>query len=313
MAWVFNPFTGTFDYSILSAGGVLPPSQGGTGTSTVFTTGSVVFAGASGVYTQDNANFFWDDSNNRLGLGTATPATRLHVATGNIRLDDSQTIQWGGGNNYITGSEASSLIQFFQSGTEAMRIATTNNVVIGTVTPTAKLTVTQTTAGASAARLTGVSGAKLILDFIGNGTSYLDNNVLFFRNAAGTSSIAEVGVSGFKCTGSGSALGFGTGAGGAVTQGTSRTTPVSLSTQCGAITLFSAAGSATPTTFTVNNVRVAAADQILVTQASGTDRYIISVTKIVAGASFDITFYTTGGTTVEQPVFNFAILTGATS
>ena len=53
-----------------------------------FTTGSVPFAGASGLLTEDNANFFWDDANNRLGLGTATPSTRLHMldTTANIGL-----------------------------------------------------------------------------------------------------------------------------------------------------------------------------------------------------------------------------------
>jgi hypothetical protein len=59
--------------------GILPPANGGTGTSTAFTTGSVVFAGASGTYTEDNANLFWDDTNNRLGIGTASPAHTLHV------------------------------------------------------------------------------------------------------------------------------------------------------------------------------------------------------------------------------------------
>jgi hypothetical protein len=44
------------------------------------TQGSVVFAGASGVLSEDNANFFWDDTNNRLGIGTATPATQLYVS-----------------------------------------------------------------------------------------------------------------------------------------------------------------------------------------------------------------------------------------
>ena len=34
---------------------------------TAFTTGSVVFAGASGVYSQNNSNLFWDNTNNRLG------------------------------------------------------------------------------------------------------------------------------------------------------------------------------------------------------------------------------------------------------
>jgi hypothetical protein len=60
--------------------GTLPIANGGTGTSTAFTTGSVVFAGASGTYTQDNANFFWDDTNNRLGIGTASPTSTLTVA-----------------------------------------------------------------------------------------------------------------------------------------------------------------------------------------------------------------------------------------
>lgn len=63
-------------------------TKGGTGTTTQFTLGSVVFAGASGVYTQDNTNFFWDDTNNRLGLGTNSPNQQLEL-TGNIRLSAS--------------------------------------------------------------------------------------------------------------------------------------------------------------------------------------------------------------------------------
>lgn len=49
------------------------------GSITSATAGSVLFAGASGVLAQDNANFFWDDTNNRLGLGTATPSDDLHL------------------------------------------------------------------------------------------------------------------------------------------------------------------------------------------------------------------------------------------
>lgn len=59
--------------------GVLPVANGGTGTGTEFTQGSVVFAGASGTYTQDNSNLFLDDSNNRLGIGTVSPAYKLDV------------------------------------------------------------------------------------------------------------------------------------------------------------------------------------------------------------------------------------------
>jgi hypothetical protein len=52
------------------------------------TAGSVYFAGTNGRITQDNANFFWDDTNNRLGIGTTAPSTKLHVlaTTEQLRL-----------------------------------------------------------------------------------------------------------------------------------------------------------------------------------------------------------------------------------
>lgn len=46
------------------------------------TAGSVYFGGTAGALSQDNANFFWDDTNNRLGVGTATPAVKLDVYDG---------------------------------------------------------------------------------------------------------------------------------------------------------------------------------------------------------------------------------------
>ena len=62
--------------------GILPVANGGSGTSTAFTAGSVVFAGASGVYSQDNATFFWDTTNKRLGLGATAPAAALSFSKG---------------------------------------------------------------------------------------------------------------------------------------------------------------------------------------------------------------------------------------
>lgn len=46
-----------------------------------FTPGSVIFAGSSGALAQDNAEFFWDNTNFTLGLGTATP-TAASILTG---------------------------------------------------------------------------------------------------------------------------------------------------------------------------------------------------------------------------------------
>lgn len=102
-------------------------------------------------------------------------------------------------------------------------------------------------------------------------------------------------------------VGYETGAGGAVTQATSRTTGVTLNKVCGAITLVSAAGSTTFASFTVTNSAVAATDTVIVNQKSGTDLYEIHVTAVAAG-SFRVTFRTTGGTTTEQPVFNFSVI-----
>jgi hypothetical protein len=108
------------------------------------------------------------------------------------------------------------------------------------------------------------------------------------------------------------AVGYATGAGGAVTQLSSRTTGVTVNAYSGAITLVSAAGTTSWQSFTVTNNRVAATDTIVVNQKSGTDLYRINVTAVSAG-SFRITFATTAGTTTEQPVFNFAVIKAVTS
>lgn len=56
----------------------------GTTTISGLTAGSVLFGGTSGVIQQDNANLFWDDTNNRLGIGTNTPSTRVEINTTGI-------------------------------------------------------------------------------------------------------------------------------------------------------------------------------------------------------------------------------------
>jgi len=46
------------------------------------TSGSILFADASNQLAQDNANLFWDNTNNRLGLGTTSPVAALDVNGG---------------------------------------------------------------------------------------------------------------------------------------------------------------------------------------------------------------------------------------
>jgi hypothetical protein len=159
--------------------------------------------------------------------------------------------------------------------------------------------------------INGVDGHALN----GQGSTYdltLKNNA---NNKALGIPTGTLNVRGFGSITSSSAsggIGYMTGAGGTVTQATSRTTGVTLNTVTGAITLVSAAGSATYQSFTVTNSSVVATDIIQLSQKSGTDKYILLVTAVAAG-SFQITYATTGGTTTEQPVFNFAVIKGVTA
>jgi hypothetical protein len=67
------------------------PAQGGTGTATVFTPGSVVYAGASGVYSQDNPTLFHNDATNQNGVGTNLPSATLEVADTTVLAAESLT------------------------------------------------------------------------------------------------------------------------------------------------------------------------------------------------------------------------------
>jgi hypothetical protein len=77
--------------------------------------------------------------------------------------------------------------------------------------------------------------------------------------------------------------------------------------------LFSAAGSPTPTSFTVTNSAIAATDVVVLSVKSGaTNNYSFNVSAVAAG-SFNITFWAQTGTATDAPVVNFVVLKGAAS
>jgi len=139
----------------------------------------------------------------------------------------------------------------------------------------------------------------------------IDNTVIGGSTPAAGTFTSVTSSGNVTITGTGG-LGYATGSGGTVTQLTSRTTGVTLNKTNGAIELFSAAGTTSWQTFTVTNSTVAATDTVIVSQKSGTDLNMIHVTAVAAG-SFNISFATTGGTTTEQPVFNFAVIKAVTA
>lgn len=57
------------------------------------TTGSVIFAGVSGELTQDNANLFWDDTNNRLGIKTNVPTVPLDIVNNALTTTLTETLR----------------------------------------------------------------------------------------------------------------------------------------------------------------------------------------------------------------------------
>ncbi len=140
-------------------------------------------------------------------------------------------------------------------------------------------------------------------------TGAVTSDTVAATGAITSASLAATGA----VTSSGSAgIGYATGAGGTVTQGSSRTTAVQVDDICGSITMFSAAGSATAATFTVNNSTVAINDVIILNQRSGTNPYEFVVTTVAAG-SFNINFRSIAGTATDAPVINFAVIKAVTS
>ena len=71
------------------------------------TSGSVLFSNGTTI-AQDNANFFWDDTNNRLGIGTSGPAKALEVSASDAIIH-GVTIGRGAGDqasNTVIGQSA---------------------------------------------------------------------------------------------------------------------------------------------------------------------------------------------------------------
>jgi hypothetical protein len=106
------------------------------------------------------------DSSGNVGVGTASPTSKLHLGSGDIRLENGNYIVWGGLSNGITGNAALNLVSVYTNGTERLRINSEGNVGIGTTSPATKLTVSGSSGTGSELRVvstTANTGGKVTL------------------------------------------------------------------------------------------------------------------------------------------------------
>lgn len=121
---------------------------GGVGNLT--TVGSVPYVSASGILNQDAGQFFWDAANNRLGIGTATPASTLDVSSV-IRVTGDAVTRYGLITQYLdstyidafgTGANTGEVLFRTNDGSvSTLSLKASGNVGIGTTTPGSLLSV----------------------------------------------------------------------------------------------------------------------------------------------------------------------------
>lgn len=97
------------------------------------TSGSVLFVNSSSNFGQDNAKFFWDDTNYRLGIGTATPSTALDLTTAGV-ISFSGKINYSGtqlADFYVANDNNHASIAIGVGALAHVPVGSANNIAIG--------------------------------------------------------------------------------------------------------------------------------------------------------------------------------------
>jgi hypothetical protein len=187
--------------------------------------GSIQFSGGAAV-SSDSSNFFWNNSTKRLGIGTATPSTQLHIANsagsfnpvhiqiaGNGGIVIERTgVSPGSINLSVNASgkavlSASQDISFSPFGaSDALNVkATTGNVGIGTTAPTEKLAVAGTGAIGGTTSMTTYSTTIGDSSFL----QFKKSNSNTLGTLTSTVDTTELGGFSFYGVGSGASWAFG--------------------------------------------------------------------------------------------------------
>lgn len=144
------------------------------------TQGSVLFAGASGLLDQDNANFFWDKVNGHLGVNTNVPGTALDVhhdqptvailnqtvATNDVRIgfQNNGVGLWRIGSFYNAGANDFGIYDAVAAIQPVTVKKTTGQVLIGTSTVGSGKLVVASTTGDNGIQIVGATAPSLRID-----------------------------------------------------------------------------------------------------------------------------------------------------
>ena len=163
------------------------------------------FSGATdGDFSVNSDDLFIDTSTGNVGIGTTSPSTKLQIVDSNAYLaltgatwSDAPTIWFGDDSSYTQGrityqNNGDYLVFGAGGGTNAMVVANTGNVGIGTTSPPTSFTVANTSIGAgnSYVQFYGVSNNRV--DILGSGSirhTYNGTNERFFLSSNGSNDL----------------------------------------------------------------------------------------------------------------------------
>lgn len=238
------------------------------------------------------------------GSGTITLGG---TSTGAITLGRATTISGNTGvtgTGTVTSTSASALAVGANGATNPVLKVNANTASVATGI---EVIGAAAAGGVDVAAISSGTNEALTINAKGSGTITLGSastgNVVSTRAFIGSQSITSSHAT--------AGLGYSSGAGGTVTQATSKSTGVTLNKVSGAITLHNAAlADATNVKFTVTNSAAATTDVVVVSHASaGTAGAYQVWCSAIGSGSFDVSVRNvSGGSLGEAIVLNFAII-----